>query len=97
MISPEKNVIRRVGEPTLYERGCHRPIFQHHWLKPSACCQSAPKIDPGRRPKLPPVAACDGSSHGTRASGSGPTETHPTQLFAAAPMNDRFGKTVPLV
>jgi hypothetical protein len=23
----EKNVVRRVGKPTLYERGCHRPIF----------------------------------------------------------------------
>jgi hypothetical protein len=26
-----------VGKPTLYERGCHRPIFPHHWLKQSAC------------------------------------------------------------
>jgi hypothetical protein len=57
MISPEKNVIRRVGEPTLYERGCHRPIFQHHWLKPSACCQSAPKIDPLSASK---IASCGG-------------------------------------
>jgi hypothetical protein len=27
MTPPEKNVVRRVGKPTLYERGCHRPIF----------------------------------------------------------------------
>jgi hypothetical protein len=45
MTPPEKNVVRRVGKPTLYERGCHRPIFPHHWLKQSAGCQSAPKID----------------------------------------------------
>jgi hypothetical protein len=32
MTPPEKNVVRRVGKPTLYERGCHRPIFPHHWL-----------------------------------------------------------------
>jgi hypothetical protein len=37
MTPPEKNVVRRVGKPTLYERGCHRPIFPHHWLKQSAC------------------------------------------------------------
>jgi hypothetical protein len=36
MTPPEKNVVRRVGsansvgKPTLYERGCHRPIFAHH-------------------------------------------------------------------
>ena len=33
MTPPEKNVVSRVGKPTLYERGCHRPIFPHHWLK----------------------------------------------------------------
>src|ERR1700751_1057692 len=42
MTPPEKNVAdknvgRRVGKPTLYERGCHRPIFPHHWQKQSAC------------------------------------------------------------
>src|SRR5712671_4866278 len=26
-----------VGKPTLYERGCHRPIFPHQWLKQGAC------------------------------------------------------------
>jgi hypothetical protein len=36
MTPPEKNVVRRVGKPTLYEPGCHRPIFPHHWLKQSA-------------------------------------------------------------
>src|SRR5277367_116565 len=41
MTPPEKNVVRRVGKPTLYERGCHRPIFPHHWLRQRACCQSA--------------------------------------------------------
>jgi len=40
MTPPEKNVVRRVGKPTLYERGCHRPIFPHHWLKQSACGKS---------------------------------------------------------
>jgi hypothetical protein len=40
MTPPEKNVVGRVSKPTLYERGCHRPIFPHHWLKQSACCQS---------------------------------------------------------
>jgi len=34
---PEKNVVRRVGNRTLYERGYHRPISPHHWLKQSAC------------------------------------------------------------
>jgi hypothetical protein len=28
---------------------------------------------------------------------SGMSGIHPTKPFAAAPMNDRFGKTVPLV
>src|ERR1700730_3348392 len=37
MTPPERNVVRRVGEPTLYERGRHRPIFPHYWLKQSAC------------------------------------------------------------
>jgi hypothetical protein len=41
MTPPEKNVVRRVGKPTLYERGCHRPIFPHHWLKQSACQMSS--------------------------------------------------------
>jgi hypothetical protein len=30
-----------VGKPTLYERGCHRPIFPHHWLKQSAAEEPA--------------------------------------------------------
>jgi hypothetical protein len=29
--STEKNVIRRVGKPTLFERGCDGPIFPHNW------------------------------------------------------------------
>src|SRR5438874_11005075 len=41
MTPPEKNVVRRVGKPTLYERGCHHPIFPHHWLKQSACGEPA--------------------------------------------------------
>jgi hypothetical protein len=37
MTPPEENAVRRIGKPTLYEPGCHRPIFPHHWLKQSAC------------------------------------------------------------
>src|SRR6266567_833708 len=56
MTPPEKNVVRRVGKPTHYERGCHRPIFPHHWLKgqqyaPRTTVRdglSAPKADRGR-------------------------------------------------
>jgi hypothetical protein len=35
-----KNVIRRVGKLTLYEPGGDQPMFPHHWLKQSTCCQS---------------------------------------------------------
>jgi hypothetical protein len=34
-------MVHRAGKPTPCEKGCHRPIFQCHWLNPSACCQSA--------------------------------------------------------
>src|SRR5437667_10300610 len=47
MTPPEKNVVRRIGKPTLYERGCHRPIFRHHCLKQSACgraCWPTPDV-----------------------------------------------------
>jgi hypothetical protein len=40
MTPPEKNVARRVGKPTLYERGCHPRIFPHHWPKQERLRQS---------------------------------------------------------
>ena len=49
-------MVRRVGKPTLYERGCHRPIFPHHWLKQSACgraCWPMPDEENGVFPELP--------------------------------------------
>src|SRR6516162_8664189 len=47
MTPPEKNLVRRVGKPTLYEWACHPLILPHHWLKQSACGQSL-RADAGR-------------------------------------------------
>jgi len=30
-VSAEKNEGWRLGKPTLFERGCDRPIFPHNW------------------------------------------------------------------
>jgi hypothetical protein len=50
-----------VGKPTLYERGCHRPIFPHHWLNQRACGKSlladAGWLDAGRGDLLKTIIA----------------------------------------
>jgi hypothetical protein len=55
-----------------------------------AGCFPATFIMPGR------IAACHPDTGHSVLVGSSAAH-HPTQPFAAAPMNDRFGKTVPLV
>jgi hypothetical protein len=39
-----------VGKPAPCERGCHRPIFPHHWLKQSACGGVCPPMPPADVP-----------------------------------------------
>jgi hypothetical protein len=87
------NVARRVGEPTLYERGCRRPIFPHHWLNQSACCQSAPIIDPPVGVQnCPPCGGLRRYSKGDPRVGKRTDRNPPDPAICRRTMNDRFEK-----
>jgi hypothetical protein len=57
MTPPKKIAVRRVGNLTLDERGCHRPIFRHHRLKQSACGRGRSSRSRGRHAPEP-IASC---------------------------------------